>query len=300
MTEFFFGLLFIFGLIIGSFLNVLVFRYDPAGKLFDGKKLGGRSHCPHCSHQLGASELVPLWSFFIQKGKCRECGHKLSFQYPILEFLSGAVFAGVPFFVAKFYELNISYFANFRLEVFYYILAILWIIAFLTWLIIAVIDLRQYVVPNELNVLLAVLGIITGAVLIIYAGKIFPFRESFLEQYQLVFSPFGSLILNRILGMFAGGLFFGLLVFLSRGRGMGMGDVKLAAASGLLLGWPDIALAAIIAFILGGLIGGLFLALGKKTMKDRLPFAPFFVVGIFMTILFGQAVISGYFSLFNI
>jgi prepilin signal peptidase PulO-like enzyme (type II secretory pathway) len=81
---------------------------------------------------------------------------------------------------------------------------------------------------------------------------------------------------------------------------MGMGDVKLAAASGLLLGWPDIALAAIIAFVLGGFIGGIFLVLGKKIMKDRLPFAPFFVAGIFITILFGHAIIGGYFSFFNI
>ncbi|MGC9611241.1 MAG: prepilin peptidase [Minisyncoccia bacterium] len=300
MTAFFFGLLFVFGLIIGSFLNVLVFRYNPAGKLFDADRLSGRSRCPYCNRELNASELVPLWSFFIQKGRCRECKHKLSFQYPILEFLSGAIFAGVPFFIAKFYGLGISYFANFRLDFFYYALAFLWTLSFLTWLVIAIIDLREYVVPNELNVLLAVLGIMIGAILVIYAGKFSPFRESFLGQYRLIFSPFGNLILNRLLGMFAGGAFFGLLIFLSRGRGMGMGDVKLAAASGLLLGWPDIALAAIIAFILGGFIGGIFLVLDKKTMKDRLPFAPFFVAGIFIMILFGHALIGGYFSLFNI
>lgn len=296
----FFGLLFVFGLAIGSFLNVLIFRYNPAGKLFDAKKLGGRSHCPHCNHQLETSELVPLWSFFIQKGKCRECGHKLSFQYPVFEFLSGAAFAGVPFFIAKFYSLNLPLFADFKLDSLYYILAFLWIISILTWLTIAVIDLREYVVPNELNILLIILGVAVGVLLFINVGKLYPFRESFLEQYQLIFSPFQNIALNRMLGLFAGGTFFGLLVFLSRGKGMGVGDIKLAAASGLVLGWPDIALAAILAFIIGGIFGGIFLALGKRTMKDRIPFAPFFVAGIFITIFFGHALIGGYFSLFNI
>lgn len=300
MVEVFFGLLFVFGLIIGSFLNVLVLRYDPAGKLFDAKKLSGRSHCPHCNHQLEASELVPLWSFFVQKGKCRECGHKLSFQYPILEFLSGAIFAGVPFFIVKFYGLSLINFASFQLESFYYAIILFWVVSFLIWLVIAIIDFRQYVVPNELNVLLAVLGIAAAAILVVYAEKFFPFRESFLKQYQLIFSPFQEVALNRILGLFAGGAFFGLLVFLSRGRGMGMGDVKLAAASGLVLGWPDIALAAILSFVIGGIIGGIFLASGKRTMKDRIPFAPFFVAGIFITVFFGHAIISGYFSLFGI
>lgn len=300
MVVAFYIILFIFGLIVGSFLNVLILRYDPSGKLFDFKKLSGRSHCPHCDRQLGPSELVPILSFLIQRGRCRECGHKISFQYPVVEILSGAIFAGIPFFLNGFYGVSGSSFANFDLGLWYYALLSLWIAAFLGWLVIAAIDLREYLIPNELNVLLAALGIIITGIIVLESDRIFPFRNSFLEQYQLVFSPFRDVVLNRFLGMAAGGSFFGLLVLVSRGRGMGMGDVKLALASGLVLGWPDVALAIVLSFIFGGLIGGLLLAFGKKQMKDKIPFAPFFVLGIFVAVLFGHGMISGYFGLFGI
>ncbi len=296
----FFAILFVFGLAIGSFLNVLVWRYNPAEKLFNFKRLSGRSHCPYCAHQLNALELVPLWSFLIQKGRCKKCGHGLSVQYPIVEFLGGAIFAGLPWFLNGFYNVSVSSFVNFNLSWWYYAILLFWIAAFLAWLTIAVIDIRHYVIPNELNVVLGCLGIVTAALFFAYGDKVFPFRSSFLEQYQLIFSPFQNIILNRLLGMLAGGLFFGFLVFISRGRGMGMGDVKLALSSGVVLGWPDIALATILSFVLGGLIGGILLALGKKHIKDKLPFAPFFVVAVFLTVFLGHNIISGYFSLFGI
>lgn len=81
---------------------------------------------------------------------------------------------------------------------------------------------------------------------------------------------------------------------------MGMGDVKLAFASGLVLGWPDIALATIVSFILGGLVGMFLLVSGKKHVKDKLPFAPFFAVGVFITIFLGHGMMGGYFGLFGI
>jgi prepilin signal peptidase PulO-like enzyme (type II secretory pathway) len=300
MTTAFFIALFVFGLAIGSFMNVLVWRYDPQGKLFDVKRLSGRSRCPYCNHELKASELVPLWSFFVQGGRCRECGHGLSFRYPIVEFLGGAIFAGLPLFLNGFYGVNNSFFASFGLEWWYYAVVLVWIAVFLTLLAIAVIDLRDYVIPNELNVLLGVLGALAAVLILVYGDKVLPFRDSFLEQYRLIFSPFQGIILNRLLGLLAGGLFFGLLVFASRGRGMGMGDVKMALAAGLALGWPDIALATMISFLLGGLIGGILLIFGKKQMKDKLPFAPFFVLAIFITVFFGSGIVSGYFSLFGI
>jgi prepilin signal peptidase PulO-like enzyme (type II secretory pathway) len=182
----------------------------------------------------------------------------------------------------------------------YYVLVSLWVAAFIAWLVIAAIDFREYVVPNELNLILGVLGLAIAAILVAYSGKIFPFRDSFLEQYQLIFSPFQNAVLNRVLGMAGGGAFFGLLVFLSRGRGMGMGDVKLALVSGLVLGWPDIVIAALISFIIGGVAGGVLLALKQKTVKDKIPFAPFFVTGIFLSVLLGHSLVNGYFSLFNI
>ncbi|MDO8429924.1 MAG: prepilin peptidase [bacterium] len=85
-------ILFIFGLTFGSFLNVVSFRYSPEKSLFSFRNLLGRSHCPQCGKTLNWYELVPVFSFLIQKGKCRSCGEKISWQYPLVELASGFIF----------------------------------------------------------------------------------------------------------------------------------------------------------------------------------------------------------------
>jgi leader peptidase (prepilin peptidase)/N-methyltransferase len=300
MTALFYFFLFILGTAIGSFLNVLIFRYAPDGRLFDTKRLGGRSHCPHCGHVLGALELVPLLSYAIQGGKCRKCGHRLSAQYPAVEFISGAIFAGIPLFLNSFYAKSSPLFATFSLPVWYYTLALVWITVFLVWLTIIVIDLRHYVIPNGLNAILLVCGIIVIFITIYYNDLLFPFRTSFLKQYQLIFSPIGGIIANHLLGLAFGLVFFGALVLFSRGRGMGLGDVKLAAVAGLLLGWPDIVLATMLSFILGGVLSVVLVLFRKKTMRDKVPFAPLMILGFVLTVFFGAALITGYFRLFSL
>ncbi len=300
MTTWFCILAFVFGTAIGSFLNVLIFRYAPEGRLFDLKRLGGRSHCPYCGHELGALELVPVLSFLLQGGQCRQCGHRLSFQYPIVELLSGAIFAGVPLFLNSFYGKSNALFASGALPVWYYLLIAVYVLAFLIWLTIAAIDLRHYVIPNALNLGLLLCGAAATYLVARYETLLFPFRESFLKQYTLIFAPFQSVFLNHLIGLLFGLAFFWLLVIMSRGRGMGLGDVKLAAAAGLLLGWPDIVLATMVSFVLGGLLGvGLMLA-RRKTMRDRIPFAPLLVLGFALTTFFGAVIVSGYFRLFSL
>ncbi len=294
------ALLFLFGLAIGSFLNVVVFRYTPEKKVFDGTRLGGRSRCPYCGHVLGVQELVPVVSFIVQRGKCRSCGHRLSFQYPLVELVSASVFAFLPFFLNSLYGMSGAAFFSAESPLWYYGLVAAWLLAILTWVVITAIDLRHYVIPNELNAFLLVLGICITALLSAYHGSIFPFRVSFLENFSLLFSLSDSIVMNHVGGMLFGGLFFALLVLLSRGRGMGFGDVKLAFASGLVLGWPDIVLAVILSFIAGGIFGGALVLAGRKTMKDKIPFAPFLVFGFLLTIFFGHAIMEGYFGLFGL
>ncbi len=294
------ALLFIFGLAIGSFLNVVVFRYTPERTVFDGKRLGGRSRCPHCGHVLGAGELVPIVSFFIQKGRCRSCGHRLSLQYPLVELASAAVFAFVPLFLNAAYGMSGATFFSAGAPLWYYCLVAAWVLAIITWIVITAIDLRHYVIPNELNAFLLILGVCGTALLSAYRGGIFPFRISFLRNFALLFSFSDNVVSNHVAGMIFGGLFFALLVFLSRGKGMGFGDVKLAFASGLILGWPDIALATMLSFILGGAFGGILILAGAKTMKDKIPFAPFLVLGFLLTIFFGHAIVGGYLRIFGL
>ncbi len=292
--------LFAFGLAIGSFLNVVIFRYTPEKRLLDKKALGGRSRCPYCGHVLGVGELVPIVSFLIQKGRCRICGHRLSLQYPLVELAGAAIFAFLPLFLNSAYGMSNAVFFTASAPLWYYGLVAAWVLAFLAWVTVIAIDLRHYVIPNELNAFLLFLGTVITALLAIHVQSIFPFRTSFIRNYVLLFSFSNGVLLNHILGMLFGGVFFALLVALSRGRGMGVGDVKLMLASGLILGWPDIALSTAISFVLGGLFGGLLILIKQKTMKDMIPFAPFLVLGFFLTVFFGFAIVKGYFGLFGL
>jgi leader peptidase (prepilin peptidase)/N-methyltransferase len=300
VNAIFYALLFIFGAAVGSFLNVVIWRYEPTGSVFDFKNLKGRSHCPHCKKVLRWFELVPVLSFFIQFGRCRSCQNRLSFQYPIVEFVAGLIFLFLPLALNDFYGVRFSAFINLSAPYWYYFLILGWLAVFCIWLVIAFIDFRHYIIPNELNIALAVLGLIITAI-VFWQADFFPFfRESFLRHYQLVFSPSQNIFLNRLLGIVFGTLFFGALIILSRGKAMGMGDVKLAFASGFVLGWPDIALTVILAFIFGGFWSAGLLFLKKKRLHNRVPFAPFFVLGAAVTIFWGFDLVAGYFSLFNL
>ncbi len=292
--------LFVVGAAVGSFLNVLTLRYDPDGRLFDRKIVAGRSRCPHCRRTLRWYELVPVVSYLALAGRCRTCHAPLSFQYPLLELAGGLMFLYVPRFLAAFYGVGLPGASVFGSPIWFYLSVGLWLLVFLAWLTIAIIDLRHFIIPDELNLTLVVAGAILVVVLLLgQQAPNVPFRESFLRHYALLFAHPASLLVNRLIGVVAGVLVFGALSFLSRGRAMGFGDVKLAAASGLVLGWPDIALSVALSFMIGGVCGAVLLATGRKSRRDRLPFAPFFVAGSVLTVFFGADLIAWYFKLFG-
>lgn len=263
MSFFIYLILFILGLAIGSFLNVVSLRFKPdsSEKLFDLKKLGGRSVCPFCRKILRWYELIPLVSFFIQKGKCRSCGKKISWQYPLVELLSGLILAAAP--------------------------GVIWAFVLLVLLLISIIDFRHFYIPDELIWLLAFLGLISVSLK----------TPSFLQYYAFIFNWSNNIWFNHILGALMGGVFFGLLFYLGKGKIMGGGDVKLALALGWLLGWPDIALSLILTFLFGGSLGLILLINRQKTIKDYLPLAPFLALGVGLTVLFGYQIINNYFAL---
>lgn len=288
--------LFIFGLIMGSFLNVVSLRYKPGKFVFSFNVLRGRSKCPNCNKKLSWVELIPIISFLIQRGKCKKCNQKISWQYPIVEFLTGLIFLFVPMFFVDFY----NFFNNPVNNWLFFGLILAWILVFIVWLLISIIDIRHYLIPNELNLILGILGIVIIIFKLIISDFILPFHDSFLRHYTLIFSPTQNILINHTLGALLGGLFFLTLVLLSRGKGMGMGDVKLAFVSGLVLGWPEIALGLIIAFILGGIFGGILLLIGSKTLKDKLPFGPFMVTSMILAMLFGYQIVQAYLGFFGI
>ncbi len=273
-----YALLFIFGLLIGSFINVIALRYDGDHMVADPKVIGGRSHCPHCMKTLQWYELIPVVSFIIQGRRCRNCKATIGWQYPVVEVISGCIFAFVPMHVLTLTGPGQAF----------TIFSIFWTIVFEVLLLVAYIDIRLGIIPDELNVVLGVLGIFLAIFLAGYYG---------LGNHSL-FGPFGgwfglqgNIWTNHIFAAFIGAAFFGLLILITRGKGMGMGDVKLAIPLGIVFGWPDILFIIVSAFILGALAGVIFIIRGEKTMKGSLPFAPFLVAGA-VIVFFGAVQIT--------
>ncbi len=262
---------FLFGLIVGSFLNSIVYRLE-IGESF----LFKRSYCPHCKHRLAWQDLIPVLSFFFLKGKCRYCQSKISFQYPLVETATGLMFLLIfifffpPISEAAFFspgELIFSF-----LNLFFY-----WAItSFL--IVIFVYDLKHYIIPDKMIYPAIVLALL--------------FNSQFLFFNEV--SKFNLSILSGL----GAAAFFLLIVLLSKGKWMGMGDVKLAFLMGLLLSFPNILIALFLSFFFGAIIGvGLILA-DKKTLKSEVPFGPFLIVGTFTAMFWGEKIVSWYLSFF--
>ncbi len=290
--------LFLLGLAVGSFLNVLSMRYTLERGLFPRETMTGRSRCPHCKKELSAIELIPLVSFVMQGGKCRTCKHRLSFQYPIVELLTAILFVALNAILYRHYGVFEKAILGESTLWYYGILAV-WLITLVAFILITLIDLRLTIIPDSLNILIALAGIIIAAILI--KEKLFdPLQSSYLGHYGLLFGFRDSIVWNRFVGALAGGVLFTTIVVVTRGRGMGIGDVKLAAALGVLLGWPDAILALLIAFVIGAIAGLFLIARKMKSFKDGIPFGPFIILGALIVLFWGEAIMRGYFSLFPI
>lgn len=290
-------LCFLFGLAVGSFINVLALRYDPEKFLLKHSVVSGRSRCPRCGRALKWFELIPLVSFIIQFGRCRSCRERISIQYPLVELLAGLIFVFVPLSLEHsdaFRALNRSY---------YLLYSVCYILIFLTLLLIALIDLRLRLIPDEADIFLGILGLALvashGFVLSSLNPNYILTPPSFIGSYSLLFGLSSPLWLNRLAAVLAAAGFFAFLVLITRGRAMGMGDVKLAAALGLVFGWPDIILITILAFITGSLASLGLIAAKRATMKGQVPFVPFLAAGAMLVFFWGEKIVSWYFGLFG-
>lgn len=283
--------LFVLGAAVGSFLNVVALRYDPDRFLLDRHIVGGRSHCPACGARLRWLELIPLLSFVLQGGRCRRCRARLSFQYPLVELVSGLIFVFVPQKLTFLFYLS---------DAALFFLTVLWIFALLTIFLISLIDARLRLIPDEASIFLGLVGfsmlLVLSANIAALGYEVPP--TSFLGHYALLFPWHKSPWLNHLAGSAFALLFFAFLIGITRGRGMGLGDLKLGAALGFLFGFPDIILLLILAFVIGSFVGLLVIASGTKTLKSFLPFGPFLGVAAALTFFFGGEIMATYFRLF--
>lgn len=305
-------ILFVFGLVLGSFFNVVSLRYKPGQKLFGKKVISGRSKCLHCHKKLAWYELIPLFSFIWQRGRCRVCRRKLLLQYPLVEFLSGLIFAGIPYYLINFqfsstlrlgYRLSIGTIFNSQLinqlSAYQLIIIAIWILIFLLFLLLSIIDFRQSVIPDEINLLLVFLGLILLGLTVNY-HKFDPVSSPSLGSYAIIFGLRDNIFINYFFAVLLGAAIFGAIIVLSRGRGMGWGDLKLIAGMGLIFGWPEIILILALSFISGAVFSIPLLTSGRKDIKDAVPFGPFLVTGATLTFFFGYQIMRFYFQLVSL
>jgi leader peptidase (prepilin peptidase)/N-methyltransferase len=253
LTSPFFGIfVFIFGTVMGSFLNVLSDRLPNEETIF------GRSHCEDCKHTLRWYDLFPVLSFVFLKGKCRYCKKKLSWYYPFSEIFTGVVFVLVWFFVNMYFSTGLSESLIFTLKCIYLVITSALLVIFYA-------DLKYQIIPDSMQAILVVSGL---AVRLLVSGfKVDVLFYALIEAF---------IIMAPLL----------LLYMVTRGRGMGFGDVKLAFGIGLLFGLKIGAMVLYIAFITGAVIGVIMIITKKKKMKSKMAFGPFLVLGMFVAMFY--------------
>lgn len=249
-------IVFILGILIGSFLNVCILRIPEKEDI-----VMGRSHCMSCGETLKWYDMVPVFSYLFLVGKCRFCKAKISKQYPLVEILNGIMYVAV-FAIYGWKTIPVI------------LLNIVYCLAISVLIVISVIDYRTYTIPISLNRSLLILGFIT--VVIRYFG----------------FGKDSSIVMEHIIGFFAISLFLAIIFYLTKGRGIGGGDVKLMAAAGLLLGWKLI----ILSFILGCVFASVIhlIKMRIKNADRTLAFGPYLSAGIIASLLFGNYIINWY------
>ncbi|HER24131.1 MAG TPA: prepilin peptidase [Candidatus Atribacteria bacterium] len=246
-------LIFILGLIVGSFSNVCIYRIPR-----DESIVYPASHCPKCHSNILPKDNIPLLSYILLRGKCRNCKNKISIQYPIVEFLTGLIYLII----------YLAFGLSFQ--------TLIYIILSSALIIIAFIDLNDQIVPDVISLP----GIVIG------------FIVSFFVTYiSVINSGLGILVGGGIILIIG---IAGTIIF--KKEAMGGGDVKLASMIGAFLGWRYIIISLFLGFFLGALAGIILILSKIKKREDMVPFGPFIILGSFITLLWGGQIISWYFG----
>jgi leader peptidase (prepilin peptidase) / N-methyltransferase len=252
------------GLLIGSFLNVCIYRIP-----IDKSIISPPSSCGSCGKRLSALDLVPVFSYLFLRGKCRHCGVKFSSRYAFVELITSIVF------VVLFYKYN----SDIWTFIFYtFFMSVLLVVFF--------IDLDHKIIPYRL-VIAALVGGIT-----VFIYNIFNNMEIYSDDKWW----------NPLVGMISGSGFLFLVALIGlyvykTDDAMGMGDVNIFAPIGLFLGWRLTLLTLFMAVVIAGIIS-LFLIIFKiKGRKDGIPFGPFIVTAVFISFLVGNNILDWYLAI---
>lgn len=256
------AILFAFGISMGSFLNVVINRLPKRISI-----VTTRSHCESCRKTLRWYDIIPLFSYVALRGKCRYCRSPISVHYPAVELITAMLF------IAVFYQFGIAndglrIMGITRLLFYWYIVSSLIVIFY--------IDLKHGIIPDKI---------------------VYP---SILLSFLFMVSHSSFIIFNHAFSALGAFLFFVALFLVTRGRGMGFGDVKLSFLMGLILGFPGIVIALYIAFLTGACISVILVLINRLTIKHAIPFGPFLVGGTVITLFWEKEIVLLFYRLLRL
>ncbi len=249
--------LFILGICFGSFVSAMTWRI-PRNISF----AKGRSICPNCKHKISWYDNIPLLSYLILKGKCRYCHGKISLRYPAIELTAAIGFVTIFLFTFKGPTLQGVY------SIFTLVTLLCYLTVFVILLSIFVIDLENQIIPDSL--------VFFGILIVL--------------SCLLITNPH-SLIINLFSGLVAAS-FLMLIHLATRGRGMGLGDVKFALLGGMIVGSKLLPIWLLLSFLTGAISGCILILVGRAKLKTKIAFGPFLVVSVALSIIFGEKILN--------
>lgn len=304
---------FLLGIVLGSFVLVL------SDRGLTNKSFWGRSYCPNCKKNLVWYDLFPIFSYLILRGRCRNCKKRIKLEYLVVEIVMGLLIGflfwqsfinfkfALPGAVSFETVLNFNSIFNFKFSIF--VFELLFKIFFIVILVaLFITDLRKMLIPDRIILPALKIGFVSLLIFTIYKiGYIYyylsqsnigrlllpPSSDYFLRHALLTAEP---LLLGLVMAIIIGGFFWGLII-ITKGKGMGGGDVKLGAFIGLMLGFPQSLLAIVLSFITGAVFSVGLLILGKKRFGQTIPFGPFLVLGSLIALFWGNKIIDWYLHL---
>jgi leader peptidase (prepilin peptidase) / N-methyltransferase len=246
----------VLGLIFGSAVNALVWR------LYVGRSwMRGRSQCPDCGHTLAPRDLVPVFSWLALGGRCRYCGAPIK-DHPIVELVSAVAFGLSAYALAPVGEMG-------------FVRLVFWIVILTMLLVLAVYDQKWLILPDK--IVFPLIGVIFAFTVTVAVVE---------HSARVLVGPLAAAAI-------VGGSFLAL-VFFSKGRAMGGGDIKLGFALGLLLGLKGSAVALLVAFNAAAIVGVAMIVTGRRKRHDQIPFGPFLVAGAIIAFTFGHQLVDLY------
>ncbi len=266
------AVVFAFGLVVGSFLNVCIVRLPRGGSIVTPP-----SHCPRCQNSIHFYDNIPLISFLILRGKCRKCGEPISWRYPLVELMNALLYIWI---VSEFW---------FTGE------AALMMALCSSLVVITFIDLEHLIIPDVITLPGILVGISLAPVFMSALGDPLPFRLDGLFPHA---GPYLTGFLNSLFGLLVGGgplLAIGWIwEKLRHVEAMGGGDIKLMGMVGSFLGWKGALLSIMLGALAGSVIGVLLIVLKRHKMENYIPFGPFLAFGALVSAFYGPDIISWY------